>query len=109
MNKTRDIAEENPPVDELPHKDDVPPYNGDRKAEWAIDDDGNVYKVVCADRYPETCFIPLEKTRDYVLPRRERVGDQCRLCDEEIGSFAIIVIGPDGQSHHIGCWASEGQ
>lgn len=101
-----ELTEETPAVDELPHTDDIPPYNGDRIAEWCVDDAGDIFKVTCGDRIPKTGFIPLERTREYVLPRRDAVGDPCAICGEEIGPFAIILVDRDDNNHHYGCWAA---
>lgn len=88
----------------LPHKDELPPFNGDTKADWARDDEGNVFKVVCGDSFPKTGFIPKERTPEYFLPRREGVGQDCATCGGRIGEHAIILSDPEGERHHLRCY-----
>lgn len=90
----------------LPHKDDLPPFNGDSKADWVRDDGGNVFKVVVGDNYPKTGFVPKERTPEYFLPRREGVGEDCATCGRRIGERAIILNDPEGDRHHLRCYDS---
>lgn len=92
-----------------PHRDELPEYNAE--AEWAIDDEGNRYKVVVNEFNAKTSFIH-EK---YVLTdekRRQRdgVGEECEVCGEEIGPYAIPlndVTGDETTHYHYGCFASD--
>lgn len=86
--------------DDAKHIDEFPPFNGDRRASFAFDDEGNRYKVVSGDRFPSTYFIPEERWRENVLPERKGVGETCRGCGEAIEWDAIIV----DSEYHLRCY-----
>lgn len=77
--------------DDAKHIDEFPPFNGDRLAPFAVDDDGNRFKVASGDGYPATRFIPEELWRENALPERRGVGEPCRGCGRTIAWDAIIV------------------
>jgi len=86
-------------ADNALHVDEFPPYNGDRLAAFAFDDEGNRYKVVSGDRIPSTGFIPKDQWRETVLPKRNGVGAECAECGERIEWNAIIV----NSEYHLRC------
>jgi hypothetical protein len=92
--------------DDALHIDEFPPFNGDRKARFAYDDDGNRHKVVSGGHFPSTYFIPEEKWRENVLPEREGVGEKCARCGEPIEWDAVIV----NSEYHLRCYVdAEGE
>jgi hypothetical protein len=86
------------------HVDEFPPYNGDRKASFAFDDEGTRYKVWSGDRYPSTQFIPERLWREAVLPDRDGVGECCAGCGQCIEWDAVIVNG----QYHLRCYSGSG-
>jgi hypothetical protein len=90
--------------DDARHIDEFPPYNGDRIAEWAYDDEGNRFKVKSGDRLPATYFIAEERWRENVLPDRDGVGETCVGCGETIEWDAIIV----NSEYHVRCYVEWG-
>lgn len=82
------------------HVNEFPPFNGDRHASFAFDDDGARYKVVSGDRFPSTNFIREEKWRENVLPERKGVGEACAGCGVTIEWDAIIV----NSEWHLRCY-----
>jgi hypothetical protein len=101
-------AKQSPPspydADDALHIDEFPPYNGDRLAAFAFDDEGNRYKVVSGNRIPSTEFIPEGQWRENVLPGREGVGEECTECGETIEWDAIIV----NSECHLRCYVATG-
>lgn len=91
---------------ELPHVDDLTEYNSD--ADWAVDDDGELYMVRISDFNAKTTLVP----ERYVLTdekrkQRDGVGQPCRTCGEEIGFRAIILKDQLDNYHHLGCYADQ--
>jgi len=89
--------------DDAMHVDDIPDYNGDRRASFAFDDAGTRYKVVAGDRIPRTYLIPEESWRETWMPKRPGVGEPCAGCDNKIEWDAIIVRSGD-QNYHARCF-----
>lgn len=85
------------------HVDALPEFNGDSKARFAFDDDGDRYKVVSGDNFPLTKLIPEQEWCENVLPERDGVGEPCEGCGNTIAWNAIIVNG----SWHVGCYVAE--
>lgn len=86
------------------HVDEFPPFNGDQKASFAFDDDGNRYKVTSGERFPATKFIPERRWRETVMPDREGVGETCSGCGQIIEWDAIIV----NSECHLRCYVGAG-
>ena len=78
-------------ADDALHIDEFPPYNGDRLAAFAFDDEGNRYKVGSGDRFPSTEFISEDQWSENVLPERKGVGEECAECGETVEWNATIV------------------
>lgn len=105
MNDTYDCGTNRGPEDpydvrDAKHIDEFPPFNGDRLASFAFDDEGNRYKVASGDRWPSTYFIPEERWRENILPGRKGVGEKCRGCGVAIEWDAIIV----NSEYHLRCY-----
>jgi hypothetical protein len=90
-------------ADDALHIDEFPPYNGDRHAAFAFDDEGNRYKVFSRDFNALTEFFPEEKWRENVLPERDGVGEACAGCGRTIEWDAIIV----NSAYHLRCYVDE--
>ena len=86
---------------EAEHVDELPPFNGDGKASFAYDDDGNRYKVVSRDCNAKTELIPERKWRENWMPDREGVGEACAGCGRTIEWNAIIV----NSEYHLRCYS----
>ena len=97
-------AKQSPPdpydADDALHIDEVPPYNGDRLAAFAFDDEGNRYKIASGDCIPSTKFLPEDQWRENVLPERTGVGEECAECGRTIEWDAIIV----NSAYHLRCY-----
>lgn len=86
--------------DDARHVDEIPPYNGDRLASFAFDDEGHRYKVTSGERRPSTRLIPERQWREVFMPEREGVGETCPACGRAIEWDAIIVH----STYHLRCY-----